>query len=344
MKIIADRYIPFLQGRLDSMVDISYIDSEDFTPQRVRDADALLIRTRTRCNAALLKDSGVQFIATCTIGMDQFDLPWCHAAGIITANAPGCNAPGVAQYVWAALLRAGMKPGKHRIGVVGYGNVGRIVAEWGEALGFEMLLNDPPLLENEKIPEKIHGRFVELDELLSDCDATTFHTPLTSGGKHPTYHLFSSDKVALLPRGGIIVNAARGSVTSTEALLKARAERDTHLIIDTWEGEPQISLPLLDEATFATFHIAGYSLQGKQRATRMAVEALCRNFSLPLPDMSDLAPAYIPGGNITAEAILSSYDPNVDTDALREAPRQFERMRDHYSFRSEPSFVNCNEK
>lgn len=340
MKIIADRFIPFLQGRLEGIADICYIDPAEFTPQRVRDADALLIRTRTRCNAELLEGSAVRFIATCTIGMDQFDLPWCHSAGIATANAPGCNAPGVAQYVWAALLRAGMTPGKHRIGVVGYGNVGRIVAEWGEALGFEMLLNDPPLLETGKLPEKIHGQFADLDTLLAECDAVTFHTPLTKSGAHPTHHLFSDSKVALLPRGGIIVNAARGPVTSTDALLKAHRERDTRLIVDTWEGEPHISRPLLDASLFGTFHIAGYSLQGKQRATRMAVEALCRHFSLPMLDVSDLAAPYRPGCAVTADEILRSYDPATDTEALRRDPEMFEAMRDHYRFRSEPSFVN----
>lgn len=340
MKIIADRFIPFLQGRLEDVAEISYIDPSEFTPERVKEADALLIRTRTRCNRGLLEGSAVRFIGTCTIGMDQFDLPWCHGAGIATANAPGCNAPGVAQYVWAALLRMGMVPGKHRIGVVGYGNVGRIVAEWGESLGFDMLLNDPPLQECGKLPEMVHGRFADLDTLLSECDAVTFHTPLRTSGKYPTHHLFSEEKVALLPCGGIIVNAARGPVTSTEALLKAHRERGTRLVVDTWEGEPRISRPLLDASHFATFHIAGYSLQGKQRATRMAVEALCRRCSLPMPDMSDLAAPYRPGCDVSAEAILTSYDPATDTESLRNAPDSFESMRDHYCFRSEPSFVN----
>ncbi len=342
MKIIADCFIPFLKGRLDDMADISYVDPADFTPDIVRDADALLIRTRTRCDSRLLDGSRVRFIATCTIGMDQFDLPWCHSAGITTANAPGCNAPGVAQYVWASLLRAGLLPGRHRIGVVGYGHVGRIVAEWGEAMGFEMLLNDPPLLESGMLPEKINGRFAGLDTLLSECDAVTFHTPLTKAGPYPTLHLFSEEKVDLLPRKGIIVNAARGPVTSTGALLKAHRERNTGLIVDTWENEPELSLELLDASLFGTYHIAGYSLQGKQRATRMAVEALCRHFSLPSPDMSDLAVPYRGGCAVTAEKILDSYDPSSDTEALRRTPDRFETMRDHYTFRSEPSFVNSN--
>lgn len=338
-QIVADRYIPFLKGLLEPVAHIEYIDPAEFTPQRVRDADALLIRTRTRCGAPLLSGSRVRFIATCTIGMDQFDLPWCRGAGIATANAPGCNAPGVAQYVWSALLRAGMEPGRHRIGIVGYGNVGRIVAEWGHALGFSMMLNDPPLLERNPQEESPYAPFVPLELLLSGCDAVTFHTPLVRDGSHPTFHLLSRDNVTLLRRGAIVVNAARGAVTDTDALLRAHAELGTRLIIDTWEGEPHISRPLLDAAEVATFHIAGYSLQGKQRATRMAVEALCRHFAFPMPDMSHLAAPYRPGAAVAARQILDSYDPATDTAALRAAPADFEVMRDNYVYRPEPSFV-----
>lgn len=334
MKIIADKFIPFLQGRLEQYADIEYIDPADFCAYRVADADALLIRTRTRCGEPLLKDSKVRFIATATIGMDQFDLPWCKAHGIATANAPGCNAPGVAQYVWSSLLRMGMKPGVHCVGIVGCGNVGRIVKEWGETLGFKILVNDPPraVVEGE-------AGFTSLETLLAESDAVTFHTPLTRSGDYPSFHLLNTDNVRLLKSGGIIVNAARGPVTDTDALLRAHEERGSRLVVDTWEGEPGISRELLNIADIATFHVAGYSLQGKQRATRMAVEALCRHFSLPLPNLDDLARPYTPGVKVDADEILRSYNPLTDTVSLRDAPDMFEQMRDHYIYRSEPSFV-----
>lgn len=334
MKIVADRCIPFLEGLLESFATVDYIAPDSFTPESVRDADALLIRTRTKCDAELLEGSAVKFIGTCTIGMDQFDLPYCHSHNIATANAPGCNAPGVAQYVWSALLRAGLDPQRHTLGIVGYGHVGKIVAEWGRALGFNILVNDPPLEESGYL----ETAFTDLDTLLSESDAVTFHTPLTRSGLHATYHLFDKEKVAKLKQGGIIVNAARGPVTDTEALLEAHTTKGTRLIIDTWEGEPDFSRKLLDASLFGTYHIAGYSLQGKQRATRMAVEALCRHFSLPIPDMHHLAAPYRTGVNVDATEILRSYDPGADTHALRQNPDGFEQMRDTYNFRSEPSF------
>lgn len=339
MRVIADRYIPYLRGLLEERAEVDYIDPEDFTPERVKEADALLIRTRTRCDASLLQGSRVRFIATCTIGMDQFDLPWCASHGIATANAPGCNAPGVAQYVWSALLRAGIRPGEHRVGIVGYGNVGRIVAEWGRAMGYEILLNDPPLLESGFDDGKAAGVFTNLNRLLQESDVVTFHTPLIKNGPHPTYHLLDTNKISLLRQGAVIVNAARGPVTDTEALLKAREEKGARLIVDTWENEPMLSHKLLDATMYGTFHIAGYSRQGKERATRMAVEALCRHFALTPPDMVHLAPPYSLRDSVSAEEILRSYNPETDSRLLRENPQAFETMRDHYAFRDEPSFV-----
>ena len=144
MKIIADQNIPWLQGRLEKAgVDMTYVDQWGFTPELARDADALLIRTRTRCDEKLLQGSSVRLVATATIGTDQIDLDWCGANGIAVANAPGCNAPGVAQYVWSALLRSGFDPAKDTLGIVGCGNVGSIVLEWGRKLGVCLLYTSP---------------------------------------------------------------------------------------------------------------------------------------------------------------------------------------------------------
>ena len=144
MKIIADDNIPFLRGRLEEVAEVVYVDQFGFTPEVVRDADAVVIRTRTRCDEALLGGSKVRLVATATIGMDQIDLPWCAAAGIKVSNAPGCNAPGVAQYVWSALLRMGFDPKRDTLGIVGCGNVGSVVFDWGRQLGVKMLVSDPP--------------------------------------------------------------------------------------------------------------------------------------------------------------------------------------------------------
>lgn len=332
LRIIVDDNIPFIKGRLEKVADVVYTDQFGFTPDLVRNADAVVIRTRTRCNEALLGGSNVRLVATATIGIDQIDTAWCAAHGITVRNAPGCNAPGVAQYVWSSLLRSGFDPGRHTLGIVGCGNVGSIVGEWGRKLGVRILVNDPPR-EQELSRQGWHT--ASLEELLAQSDAVTLHTPLTRTGRHATFHLISAPQLALMKPRATIVNAARGPVTDTEALKKAIRERSLTAIIDTWEGEPAIDTELLDMARYATFHIAGYSLQGKQRATRMALEAVAQHFGADI-DMSGLEPAYTLPASLSAAQILESYDPAADDRALRAAPQQFDVLRANYDYRPEP--------
>ncbi len=338
LKIVADDNIPFLKGRLEPFADVTYTGQFGFTPEMVRNADALLIRTRTRCDEQLLGGSDVSLVATATIGMDQIDIPWCEANGIEVRNSPGCNAPGVAQYVWSSLLRLGMKPGTHTIGVVGHGNVGTIVAAWGEAMGFDVILCDPPKAErlrNEGRADEAR-RYVPLDELIRKSDAVTLHTPLTRGGDHPTFHLIDDKVVPLMRPGQILVNAARGPVVGNDTFLSAIG-KGVRAVIDTWEGEPALDRRLLEKAEIGTFHIAGYSLEGKQRATRMVLEAVDNRFGTET-DKSGLAPAWENDWFIEAERILESYDPFADDRALREAPEDFDRLRGAYNYRPEPQF------
>lgn len=328
--IIVDADIPFIQGRLEPFFRVVYVDQFGFTPELVRHARAMVIRTRTRCNAALLAGSDVEIIATATIGMDQFDLPWCHANGIVTRNAPGCNAPGVAQYVWSSLLRLGFSPEGKRIGVVGCGNVGAIVAQWGHLLGAEVIVSDPPKAEEGVLSYKD----TPLDELLGTCDAVTLHVPMTKDGKHPTHHLIGARELALLKPGAILVNAARGPVVDNAAWVEALRKGTHRAVVDTWEGEPQINRELLSVADIATYHIAGYSTEGKQRATRMALRAIAGHFKIDV-DLSGLAPDYTEPANLTAESITASFDPAPIMAELRQTPADFDRLRKEYRYRPE---------
>lgn len=318
------------------MADVVYVDQFGFTPELAREADALLIRTRTRCDEKLLKDSNVRLIATATIGMDQIDTAWCAANGIRVANAPGCNAPGVAQYVWSALLRSGFDPKRHTLGIVGCGNVGSIVRDWGKILGARILVSDPPREAREREEGVDSGiEYVPLSELLQASDAVTLHTPLTRGGEHPTHHLIGERELRLIGEGRIFVNAARGAVVDFAALKPHVVSGRIIGVIDTWEGEPEVDPELLSAVRYGTFHIAGYSLQGKQRATRMAIEAVEREFGVEI-DKDGLEGAYSGTPGLCEEMILASYDPMTDTLPLRQAPEQFDTLRRNYTFRSEP--------
>lgn len=318
MKILADKYIPFLQGILEPFAEVHYLEPDEFTPASVQDADALLVRTRTRCNSALLQGSAVRFIGTATIGFDHIDTAWCDTHHIAWTNAPGCNAQGVCDYVEAALhyaLPLALRERKPRctIGVVGVGHVGSLVADMAARKGFEVLLNDPP---------KHLG--VSLEEIASRADVITFHTPLTASGKYPTRHLCNDAFLQRCKPDVLIINAARGGIIDEAAAL-TDAHRGKTFVIDTWEGEPHICPDLLQRVAIGTYHIAGYTLQGKINATNTCLAALCRHFGLPVLQIDEKT---LP--------LHTRPEPDWIMQAdrlLRQTPERFEVLRETYKLR-----------
>ena len=324
MKIVVENRIPYIQGALEPVARVAYLPAADITADAVRDADALLVRTRTRCDATLLQGSRVRFIGSATIGTDHIDLAWCRDHGITVCNAPGCNAPAVAQWVFAAialwLQRSGAATGQDMtLGVIGVGHVGSIVARWAQQLGFNVLLNDPP-----------RGIGVPLYELLAISDIVTVHTPLTRDGLWPTWHLLGGRELAGMARCRLLINAARGGIIDEAALQGWLGD----LALDCWEGEPLLNPDLLHRALVATPHIAGYSIEGKQRGTAMMIEALNHHYGWHLPVPHIAAPAQ--GANVVPlDAILASFDPRSLTASLQSHPDQFESLRNTYPLRHE---------
>ncbi len=330
MKIVIESHIPFIKGIFDDVADVVYLPAEAITPAVMKDADALITRTRTRCDEALLEGSRCSFIATATIGTDHIDLDYCRERGIKVVSAPGCNAPAVAQYVLCSVLSVlGDVKGK-TIGVVGVGHVGSIVCRWAECLGMTVLRNDPPRAEAEG-----SDGFVSLAEIARKADVITFHTPHTRTGKFATHHLADNAFFNSLVRKPVVINSARGPIFDTPSLLGAMDSGVVSAaVIDCWEGEPAISPELLKKAAIATPHIAGYSLEGKVRATIAVVEALSQHFSLGI-DFPGEKPA-VPPLTVTPETLLSSYNPLSDTEMLKADPSAFESLRNNYNFRHEP--------
>lgn len=331
IKIIVEANVPYFKGLFDEVAEISYLPANEITGDTLRDADALVTRTRTRCDSSLLAGSRCSIVASATIGLDHVDIPWCEANGIEVCNAPGCNAPAVAQYVFASLLTLRNDLKGTTLGVVGVGHVGSIIADWGAQLGMRVLLNDPPRAAAEG-----GGGFVSLDTIAAEADFITFHTPLTKVGEFPTFHLCDSAFVSTLRRKPVIINSARGPVTDTAALLAGFSSgKIGALVMDCWEDEPMIDRGLLDAAAIATPHIAGYSMQGKMRATQMAAEAIARHFNLTMPQIPPMP--YLPS-SVTADEIRASYNPLCDTARLKSAPEEFERLRNTYDLRNEVGF------
>lgn len=332
LKIVVDAGIPFIEKRLCTFAETRVLPASQITRKAVTDADALIIRTRTRCNAELLEGSSVRMIASATIGTDHIDIEWCRNNGISVSNAPGCNAPGVAQWVWSAILSLGYDPANTTVGVIGTGNVGTIVAEWGRGLGFRILLNDPPKQTQGITPP--FGQWCQLDYLLKNADIITLHTPLTHDGDFPTFRLIGENEMNSLRQGALVLNAARGGIIDEKTIIPLAASGRLNTIIDTWQNEPEIDRALLAASILATPHIAGYSLEGKQRATRMALEAVGHFFGFS-PDLSGLEPPYTPF-RPSAKQIIDSYSPAEDALKLFRQPTDFERLRSEYQYRNEP--------
>lgn len=335
LKIVADSKIPFLRGRLEPIAEMVYAPGVEINAEMVNNADALIVRTRTKCGGELLAGSSVRLVATATIGTDHLDLDWLRNAGIEAVNAAGCNAPGVAQYVWSSLLRNGFDPQKHTLGVVGYGNIGTIVADWGRKMGFRILICDPPRKDNGFKDED----YLPFETLLKECDAITLHTPLTKDGDHPTFHLISTDELEMMKPDSILVNASRGPVVDNVAWREyLKSHPMAKGVIDVWETEPVPDSELLQLAEIATPHIAGYSIEGKERATRMSLEAIENKFNVSV-DKSGLESEYVAPETVAPQIIIESYDPYADTAMLKAAPTHLDNIRDNYPLRQEPRLI-----
>ncbi|MCY1720026.1 4-phosphoerythronate dehydrogenase PdxB [Prolixibacteraceae bacterium Z1-6] len=347
MKIVIDNKIPYIKGALEPFAEVVYLPGSDTTNEIVKDADAIITRTRTICNSSLLAGSKVKYIATATIGFDHIDTDYCERAGIKWTNAPGCNAESVNQYIASALFSWSMRKRKDleglTIGVVGVGNVGSKVARTCEILGMNVLLNDPPR-ERIEGPEK----FVSLQTIQKEADIITFHVPLNMTGTDATFHMVDEEFLQNLNKKPLIINSCRGEVVDTESIYNAIEASDiAGFIVDCWEDEPEINLDLLNQTDYGTPHIAGYSKDGKANGTKMSIQAISKFFNLGINnwepsgiELPENTVIEIDGNqrreySILAEAILSTYDIENDDEALKDTPHLFEQLRGDYPVRRE---------
>lgn len=345
IRVVADDAIPFLKGVLEPFADVIYIPGEKISVKDIRDSDALLIRTRTKCNRELLEGSSVRFIGSATIGFDHIDSAYCDANQISWVNAPGCNAASVQQYIASALVFLALQKGldlcRKTLGIVGVGHVGSKVELLGRALGMNVLLNDPP---RERV--EMSNNFVSLDTLVRYSDIISLHVPLTCEGPDATFHLFDKSLIAAMKKGAWLLNSSRGEVIDTEALKAALQEG--HLggsVLDVWENEPEPDPGIISLTTIGTPHIAGYSLDGKANGTARVVRELASRFGLPLTQ-------WYPGDSILSlpspiplmikreseqqkiyEIINSTYDIKSDNQLFKSNPGLFEHYRKRYQIR-----------
>ena len=338
MKIVVDDKIPYIRETICQLADeVVFLSGAAITAADVKDADVLVVRTRTRCNRQLLERSKVKLVVTATIGYDHLDTQWLDAAGIHWTNCPGCNSGSVAQYVECSLLLLEQQKGlvlrQSTIGIVGCGHVGSKVKAVAERLGMRVLVCDPPL-QKANSQQLTANSYVSLDEIERRCDVITFHVPLTRKGQYATWHLADDDFFHRLSRVPYIINTSRGEVVDNKALLSAMEERRVRdAIIDVWEDEPHPDSVLLEKVFIGTPHIAGYSADGKVNADNMVIDAICQHFSLPHPGL--IAPPKLPADFTYSGSPLDLYNPMEDSKKLKAASSRFEQLRNNYPLRRE---------
>lgn len=354
MKIICATSVALGQEAFSTLGDVVMVPERSITAAVVRDADALIIRSKVRVNRELLEGSRVSFVATATAGTDHLDLDYCSARDLVCVSSPGCNANSVAEYVVAALLwlarRHAFRLEGRTLGLVGVGHVGRRVAELARALGLRVLLNDPPRAAAEGLRE-----LRPLAEVLSGSDIVSLHVPLTTAGDHATHHLVDCRFLSQLKPGCVFLNASRGEVVDEDCLLLAMEQGwVARAVLDVFECEPRLRRDVAARADLITPHIAGYSFEGRLRGTEMCYRAACRFFERE-PRWN---PAPIYGtrrGRVTLSArgreeeevlqalVRAAYDVEADDRALRagldaddvQRGRHFQQLRSAYPERHE---------
>ena len=339
MKIIADENIVALAELFAPHGEVTSLPGRNICAADVKNADVLLLRSVTTVNKELLQGSSVKFIGSCTIGTDHLDTAWLDAQGIHWQYAPGCNAQAVVDYVIASMYALGLQVEQLKnftVGIVGCGNVGSRLQKRLDKLGIKTLCCDPPLAEKKSGK---HKNYYSLAEVLSQSDMVCLHTPLTSSGAHSTFHLINESNLPLLKHNAILLNAGRGAVIDNQALLiHMQAYPEFRVVLDVWENEPKISRALLAKAAIATPHIAGYSVEGKQKGSEIIYKAFCKYFSIePGSAVEKEEPIILDARQYATlrELVLACYDPLKDSDELRHTPAAFDQLRKLYVYRRE---------
>lgn len=292
MKIVADQNIPALSDLLSGAGTLSYF-SERIPPQKLlAEADALLVRSVTQVDEALLEQAPeLKFVASATIGTEHINLQALEERGIGFAHAPGANAQSVGEYVLCAVLN--WLSGKPRyvadeidVAIVGAGHTGKAAGKRLEALGLNVHYYDPPLCK--KGVKFVHDHW----QRVLTADIISCHVPLTRDGDFPTQHLFENTALQSLHSQQLLINASRGAVIDNKALLERveQGERPS-LVLDVWENEPDVLSGLVSYVDIATPHIAGHSLEGKVGGAVMISNALLEHFGKPADKtVSDVLP------------------------------------------------------
>ncbi len=342
MKFVIDTEIPFIKGVFEPFAECEYLRGEDITHDAIKDADALIVKGHTICNEALLKDTSVKMIATTIVGLSHIDTDYCNRAGIYVQNAKGTTSGAVCNYIFSAIYgcaaRRSINLSGATLGIIGYGTVGQKVEAVARALGFKILIEDPPKAKEQT---SATNAFCDLDYLLANSDIVTLHIPINDHTRGKVDASFFEK----MKYGAFFINTAGSGVVVEDDLIEAIPHLGP-VIIDCWNNEPNINKKLLEKVDIGTPHISGYSYQSKLDATRSVVRSVARFFSLaslyeffPKPDIENMEAIHVDivGKSQGEIASICQYNYPIFTDDFffRMDPDSFNELRIKYRYRRE---------
>lgn len=353
MRLLADENMLGLDA-LPASIDVRSVPGRSIDRAMLRDADALWVRSVTRVDEALVRDTPLRFVGSATAGLEHIDEAALAARGIGFAAAPGANAMAVVEYVLAALAHT-REPWERltrggRLGIVGHGHVGRRLAAFARAMDWSHCVCDQPLADVAGAGDA----YVDLNEVLT-CDVISLHCALHDAPPWPSRHLIDARALARLTPDQWLINASRGEVLDTAALRTHLNDGSpAQFILDVWEGEPAIDATLVTAPAvrLATPHIAGYSWDAKWGATRMLLEAMRSQGITEASGESDSSvdaerpDAWPADARSAAQLLAPVYDIAADDARLRAVLKQpsaaerakgFDLLRRHYPLRREVS-------
>ncbi|WHL25197.1 MAG: 4-phosphoerythronate dehydrogenase [Candidatus Blochmannia vicinus] len=283
MRILVDKDIPHIRRLFGLYNKITVCEGRIISAKDIRNIDILIVRSVTKVNQKLLDDDSIKFVGTTTSGIDHIDQDYLKKYGINFVYAPGNNAVAVVEYVFAALFWLAERDRfflrDKIIGIVGVGHIGSLLHERLHSFGINTLLCDPPL--EKKNINKYNQSWNSFEKLVSDADILTFHTPLIYNGNDPTWHMVNIDVLESLSSNCILINTSRGSIIDNNALLKVLEHgKKLNVVLDVWETEPELSLPLLSYVDIGTAHIAGCTLESKTRSIIQIYNEYCKCFNI----------------------------------------------------------------
>lgn len=278
------------------------VDDREALLAAVADAQALIVRNRTRVDADLIaRASQLRVIGRLGVGLDNIDTGACEVSGIEVFPATGANALAVAEYVICAAMillrgawhasaavsggrwpRAALSDGREAagktLGLIGFGGIGQLAAGRAAALGMRVVASDPALSPDLPLWKEQAVRPLPLERLLAESDVVSLHVPLTEA----TRGLLDASRIAAMKAGAVLINTSRGGIIDESALVAAL--RQGHLggaALDVFKQEPLPAGSILADVPnlILTPHVAGVTAESNVRVSSMIAERVARFLS-----------------------------------------------------------------